>query len=116
MKRYSSSKLVTINRMPDDVKYVIEGTLEILEQHKGRLVVDDWDFAMEYYHIGEHFMEDNLENAWVLGSNFEDGNSSCIYNIDENKWYYRNPWSGEDRPIPDGKEEAKWQLATMLTG
>lgn len=43
---------------------------------------------------------DDSEPEFIIGSNYEDGTSSTIFR--GGVWYYRDPWTGEDRPVPGG--------------
>ena len=67
----------------------------------------------EYIYVCKHKNMDKSED-YILGSPYEDGNSSCVFH--EGEWYYRNPFDGTDCKVPDGEREVISHLSIMFTG
>jgi len=53
---------------------------------------------------------------WAIGDNYERGPVSLIYRPDLDKWFYRDKWSGEDRSMPGGFDEAMNNAECWYTG
>ena len=68
---------------------------------------------IDYIYVSQHI---NYQGSpeYILGSDFEDGNSSCVFR--SGKWYYREPFEGTDKPIKNGKDEAVAHLSIMFNG
>jgi len=70
----------------------------------------------------EEFGEDAVytrecENGdWIVGPNFENFGNSMIYKPEEGRWFYRESWSGVDKAMRSGYEEAKGNAQCFFTG
>jgi len=53
--------------------------------------------------------------SWVVASNFEGFGDSMIWKPTSG-WHYRSSWSGEDRPMRHGFDEAKSNARCFFTG
>ncbi len=60
------------------------------------------------------YSQDGKPSEWIVGSNTEDGSSSLVYR--EGNWYYRDPHTGEDRPVKGGYHEALGNTRCWFTG
>lgn len=59
-----------------------------------------------------HYHERNDE--WIVGPNIEGYGPSSVYR--GGVWYYRDGFTGRDRPIPHGVEEAVEDARITFTG
>ena len=55
------------------------------------------------------------EGTWIVACNFENFGDSMIWKPTSG-WHYRESWSGEDRPMKHGFEEAKGNARCFFTG
>lgn len=78
-----------LSNMPDD----IEQTLDIIDYAR----CSCWD--------GE----------WGIGSDFEDGSSTCFWDPDKEQWNYRTPWDGVDHKVPGGMLEVVSNTICLIT-
>jgi hypothetical protein len=102
--------LVIKDSMPDVVKDVVQRTIAYMKE---RLSEKDFKLVAANYYFS--FLGDLYPDCheWALGSNFEDGSHSIIYNVDSKEWKYRDPWTGKDRLVKGGADEAVAHLAAL---
>lgn len=59
---------------------------------------------------------DPVKQQWRVGSNYEDGHHTLIYDEISFTWLSRNPWTGEDKRLTDGYDEALAFASILFTG
>jgi hypothetical protein len=67
------------------------------------------------YHPAADWQKEPHE-SWSIGDNYERIGINLVYRADLDKWFYRNTWDGEDRPMPGGFDEAMGNASIMYTG
>ncbi|MDP6232065.1 MAG: hypothetical protein QF913_07845 [Nitrospinaceae bacterium] len=60
------------------------------------------------------FTRADEDGSWIVGPNFENYGNSMIYKPEG--WFYRESWSGADKAMRGGYEEAKGNAQCFFTG
>ena len=93
------------NLMPAEVKHaiaLIQNRLSNMPNHIEKdLGITDYAVCSKY---DEH---------WIIGSDFEDGSSSCFW--DGNQWMYIEPFEGGVNKVPGGLVEVVANTTCMIT-
>jgi hypothetical protein len=77
------------------------------------------DELKDSVYIGLQGPEDwnsKTHHEWCVGDNYERGSFSMIFRPDLDKWFYRDKWSGEDREMKGGFNEALSNASIWYTG
>ena len=93
------------NLMPAEVKNaiaLIQNRLSNMPNHIEKdLGITDYAMCFKY---DEH---------WIIGSDFEDGSSSCFWNGET--WMYIEPWGGQEWEVPGGLVEVVANTTCIIT-
>lgn len=91
--------------VPAEVKHVIE----LIKNQLG-LIPDELEQRLG---ITDYALCWKPDEHWMIGSNFEDGSSSCFWNGTE--WRYLEPFEGRDTTVPGGMLEVVGNTICLIT-
>ena len=99
--------------MPEEVVRVVK---EVLLQLKANLPPKDFRGVVREY--SNYYDESDYcsppAREWRIGSGFEDGTSSAIFDLNKKKWYFREPWEGRDFLVEGGELEVIAYLKALF--
>jgi len=93
---------------------VLEVVREAKRQMLERLTVEEFRIVAANYWFSYNESEYSPKREWRLGSNFEDGISTAIFDVDSKIWYYREPWEGRDTLVKGGVAEVVAHLRAFF--
>ena len=106
--------------MPEEVLDVVRRATAYMKEHLTPKEFKDVTSPPNYFFYFEDYERYKNEDwapksgEWRLGSNFEDGIPTAIFNMDSRKWFYRDPRSGTDSLVKGGAAEVVYHLAAMF--
>ena len=110
MERVKISKLVK-TAMPMEVTAVLNDIHEQLAEVNPKELASLHE--LHYVVVGTQD-DGELGITWSIGSDFEDGLPCCFFY--DNKWWYRDSWTGNDRPVPGGMKEVVANSMCLILG
>jgi hypothetical protein len=97
-------------KTPEQVQQVYDAMVANAKEAK------ELDDSVHLGHYGPEDWQSQPHEEWIIGDNYERGPFSLGYRSDKDQRFYRDKWSGEDRLMPGGFEEAMGNASIWYTG